>query len=571
MRRLVAGLPPLTRRIVYGLVVLAATSIPAAGQDRPAACEGSQVDRLEATRSWRADLPVQTEQGAAVRCLAVVLAEGEVLRGVAQMDVEPPWSGVRIQMYRPGAESAAAEYYLGNISRTALTIQAVETGTHHVVVRDAWSVAPYPGASRAGSVPVRVWVEQVEPPALAAARQEALRTDPRVAWLREHAWTIRSIDPLDHDFADLDPLREVLDGVRVVLLGEADHRSGTDFRAKSRLVKFLHRELGFDVLAFESPMYDMTVAWNRIRAGMPPRESFALGSLHFWGRASEMRPLVDYIGEHARGGTPLDIAGFDNQPQQASIRFFMDDLSGFLAARNVAGPLAAGDTPEWRALEALSQVRYRTGRAPPPDPATRRALLAALDHTLETIDDMEDEEARVWRQILRGMRCHARRILTHEGIGYCNRNDQMAENLLWLADERYPGRKIIVWSGTIHAARLPDVPPAGGTGASLGYRIGEELAAQSYVIGVTSHGSTGGHISQNQHPLPDFEELMTAAGFEYGLLDMRRETVAGSWVRDEFRARALTQTTEAAVWSDVMDALLFVRQHFPSTPVRQAP
>ncbi len=38
-------------------------------------------------------------------------------------------------------------------------------------------------------------------------------------------------------------------------------------------MKFLHQEVGFDVLAFESPMYDMTVAWDRLRTGTPPREA----------------------------------------------------------------------------------------------------------------------------------------------------------------------------------------------------------------------------------------------------------------------------------------------------------
>ena len=33
------------------------------------------------------------------------------------------------------------------------------------------------------------------------------------------------------------------------------------------------------------------------------------------------------------------------------------------------------------------------------------------------------------------------------------RDAQMADNLLWLARERYAGRKIIVWAATSHASR----------------------------------------------------------------------------------------------------------------------
>jgi hypothetical protein len=46
-------------------------------------------------------------------------------------------------------------------------------------------------------------------PALGAAQRtpQDLSGDPRVAWLRENVLSIRSIDPDDEDFKDLEPLR----------------------------------------------------------------------------------------------------------------------------------------------------------------------------------------------------------------------------------------------------------------------------------------------------------------------------------------------------------------------------
>ncbi len=147
-------------------------------------------------------------------------------------------------------------------------------------------------------------------PALGAAQvtPERLSADPRVAWLQDNVLPIRSIDPDDEDFTDLEPLRETLADVRLVLLGEADHQSGSDFLAKTRLVKFLHQELGFDVLAFESPMYDMKVAWDSLRTGTPPREALWLGA-STWAGADQIQPLVAYLGEQARGRRPGEIPG----------------------------------------------------------------------------------------------------------------------------------------------------------------------------------------------------------------------------------------------------------------------
>ncbi|MEU0400691.1 erythromycin esterase family protein [Streptomyces sp. NPDC006197] len=51
---------------------------------------------------------------------------------------------------------------------------------------------------------------------------------------------------------DLQPLKGVLDGVRVVGLGEATHGTREFFQLKHRLLEFLVTELGFSVLAMEA-------------------------------------------------------------------------------------------------------------------------------------------------------------------------------------------------------------------------------------------------------------------------------------------------------------------------------
>lgn len=196
-------------------------------------------------------------------------------------------------------------------------------------------------------------------PAGGAAQRtpERLSGDPRVAWLRENVHPIRSIDPDDEDFTDLEPLRETLEGVRLVWLGEADHGSGSDFLAKTRLVKFLHRELGFDVLALEAPIYDAAVGWDRLRARASPGEAFLLGAAT-WAGATQMRPLVAYLAEQARGARPLELAGFDHQNQLASGFYFAEDLARFLSEPGLGGPLVDPESPESGVLQGLVQALY---------------------------------------------------------------------------------------------------------------------------------------------------------------------------------------------------------------------
>src|SRR5262249_24603315 len=73
---------------------------------------------------------------------------------------------------------------------------------------------------------------------------------------REYASTLRTLDPDDTDFSDLRPLRALIRDASIVILGEQTHGDGTTFKAKVRLLRYLHEQLGFDVLAWESGEFD---------------------------------------------------------------------------------------------------------------------------------------------------------------------------------------------------------------------------------------------------------------------------------------------------------------------------
>src|SRR5262245_21383393 len=108
--------------------------------------------------------------------------------------------------------------------------------------------------------PSWVFAQQDEVPAKPADREA------RIAWLKDNAVTVQSIDPDDSDdFSDLEPLKQLIGDARVVALGEQSHGDGAVFYAKGRLIKFLHEQMGFDVLAWESGMFDCREVDRAIR------------------------------------------------------------------------------------------------------------------------------------------------------------------------------------------------------------------------------------------------------------------------------------------------------------------
>src|SRR5262245_42302903 len=97
------------------------------------------------------------------------------------------------------------------------------------------------------------------------ASSAAQAAEPLQDWMAAHAVPIRSIDAKDEDFSDLEPLMNAIGSAHVVQMGEPSHGAGSAFAAKVRLIKFLHQRMGFDVLVWESGLYDVQLAQAAMR------------------------------------------------------------------------------------------------------------------------------------------------------------------------------------------------------------------------------------------------------------------------------------------------------------------
>jgi erythromycin esterase len=166
-------------------------------------------------------------------------------------------------------------------------------------------------------------------PALTPARAQ----DPLAAWLAAHTVRVRTTDPADENFSDLLPLAHAIGSARIVQLGEPSHGAGTAFAAKARLMKFLHRRLGFDVLIWESGLYDVALAQRGMEGSDDGGTAARRGIFTLWSAAAEVAPLFAYIKASQRGPHPIEMAGFDMQvTADGSMERFAQDLRAFVGA-----------------------------------------------------------------------------------------------------------------------------------------------------------------------------------------------------------------------------------------------
>jgi erythromycin esterase len=423
----------------------------------------------------------------------------------------------------------------------------------------------------------------------------AVGEEARVAWLKKHVAPLRSIDPGDEDFSDLEPIRKAIGDARIVQLSEPSHGDGTSFIARNRIIKFLHQKCGFDVLAFESGLYDCRKAWELLREGkLSPRDAMTRGVYGVWAGSEQIQPLFDYLGQQARGQWPLEVCGFDLvYTAPASARTLPGELDAVLSqvptesltakqrAAAVAGckKLATlGNLLNKEEVEAFTAARKAlaemkpTGALPAEELAFWRQLMATL---LEQADAYAASQER------------PQRIEHYHGN---IRDAQMARNLVWLAREVYPQRKIIVWAHARHLAHNSEtvamVVEPGKTPAerktvypylkmrAMGDDSHKVLGKETYSLYFTA---AEGEWQTVADPKPlklkplipgSLDDLLVKAGCENAFLDFRGRGNGGRWLEERLVARFYGNMDYEADWTKVCDGLVFTRKQTPSTPVK---
>jgi erythromycin esterase len=419
----------------------------------------------------------------------------------------------------------------------------------------------------------------------------------RVAWLKKHVAPIRSIDPGDEDFSDLEPIRKAIGDARIVYLSEPSHGDGSTFLARTRLIKFLHQKCGFDLLAFESGVYDCRKAWEALRAGkLSPYEAVSQGVFGIWTGSEQVQPLIEYLGRQARGRQPLEICGFDCQHSgRASNRYLAGELATVLSqvptetlsAKQRESAVAGGKRLarpgailEKEQLEAFAAARKALAAMKP---------TAALPADALVFWQRQLENLTVEADLFAAARERPRRIERfHSNI----RDPQMARNLAWLAHDVYPRRKIIVWAHAFHLLHNPEtiamIAEPGKTPAerkmvhpyikvkTMGHEAHKALGKETYSLFFTAAEGEWQTVSARKpiklEPLiaGSLDDLLVKASCENAFLDFRTRGQTGKWLEERLFARCLGNMDHEADWTKVCDGLVFTRKQTPSTMVKLA-
>jgi erythromycin esterase len=305
---------------------------------------------------------------------------------------------------------------------------------------------------------------------------------------------------------DLAPLDDLVCGKRFVLLGESAHGVDEFSTLKARLVRWLHQRHGFEVLAFEC---SMVACWHiDQRFGHDAVDDLLRFAIYPVWQTCEVPALFQYVEYARQQSHPLRLAGFDLQ-----------DSEQFIGAIRRRHRMLAGNEFDERIESSLASNRLR------------------------------------WDAI------------RATGIGSSTasllRDERMAENVSLLADQFFPGKRLVLWAHNSHIAKTSLRPPPF---KSLGQWLADRYPGQTCSFGMFMGEGTA---AANDRKIYEIEPP-GANTLEGRLLAAPGEAVAATtvslaWGGDETAARDWGIHPLTLVPASAFDAVVCVRTVRPPT------
>ncbi|ANH80673.1 hypothetical protein A8C56_06500 [Niabella ginsenosidivorans] len=390
-------------------------------------------------------------------------------------------------------------------------------------------------------------------------------------YVADHTIEIRTIDPASTEYSDLQPLGNAIGNAQVVMLGEQDHGDAAAFAAKTRIIKYLHEQKGFDVLAFESDLFALTEGWDQVSKEKAAINPFLKNNIYYlWTRCSACSYLFyNYIAETHTGKAPLQITGFDSQMalqySKAHLGFSLDTA---LKNRNI--PSVIGESSYKNFVTVVDSLILKAGNI---DGPARSELNTCLDKIEAEL--LQQQKNDYWLLIIKNLKAFANN-------GNKTRDAAMAMNLDWVIKNKYPDKKIIVWAANGHIMKYTDRIKSNKKyfDRVVWYNMGTRFvqmnhwADRTYVIGFDADKGTGQRIFGNVYEVEKSKtnsvEAYIPSAIQYGFVDFKKynQNVADNNEKFWLKSPSHFYLPVLIPWNKVYDGLFFIRTMYPCQPIQ---
>ena len=396
-------------------------------------------------------------------------------------------------------------------------------------------------------------------------------------YIKDSVVLVRSIDPADTLFSDLDLLGKAIGDSRIVMLGEQDHGDSRTFLAKCRIIKYLHEKLGFNVLAFESDFYALNKVWDSISLNPSQVESTIMNNVFkVWTLCQQFKPVVQYLTDQYQGNNRLQLAGFDNQlVGEYSVANLESNLSNYITAKGIS--FSKDEKNMNRLKNTLISVYtfFYSGKYIKSDSSMQMFsdLGTLVDIIIQQLSPDTGNLNSFNMQTLLSLRAISMEMIYALNKDYfladSIRDKQMASNLRWLCEYKYPNQKIIVWAANSHIVKSDSklLKQKFAKPSSMGYIFTSDPVIQdkTYIIGFTGlQGETGRITSSHKYSIPKpekngIESWMADKMVTYGFADFKAFRKSNAANNESFNMRYTNWISVKLPWHNIYDGIFYIK------------
>jgi erythromycin esterase-like protein len=411
-------------------------------------------------------------------------------------------------------------------------------------------------------------------------------------YIRQNTNEIRTISVDDEDYSDLDVLGKAIGNARVVMLGEQDHGDAPTFLAKTRIIKYLHEKLGFNVLVFESDFFALNRGYEKVLSNEVPITSYLHDNLFpMWTGCKQFAGMMDYLERSNQGPNKLHVSGIDNQMHGIySTENFRNELDSFLSATGVPFVGSAAYVPFLQLVDSM--VSYSSRQNQFGDDGSIHKLIDQVDLILRQLDELENQTLskpamkpftsphyKFWKAALQNFGSICRHQVIRKSNVYqdtfAERDSQMAINLSWLLNNRFSNEKLIVWAANGHIIRnaLDALQSETYRHPSLGSHFTRNINTDTstYVLAFTSYSGTAGRITMpkdGQYTIPkvssqSVEQWMWKKKRDFAFVDLKPFTKSYPGFNTPYNMNGQSHFSQKGIWNKAFDGIFYIKDMYP--------
>ena len=386
-------------------------------------------------------------------------------------------------------------------------------------------------------------------------------------------------------------LSQILKDKKIVLLGEQSHGDGATFEEKITLIKYLHENLGFNTIIFESGMYDNFKSYKDFISKKEKIDIYdnAIGGI--WSDTQYFQELMLYVDQCFKNKDTLKILGFDCQESTIFNNNYLNELENTLKAHKIKLSKKTIENIE-KAFVSKDFEAFLNNKNDAIALSKDFENITNMFNQIRNLSENDKLIKQTFASKIVDFNFQISILLGNDIPAQNPRDEQMAKNLIFLS-ELFPNEKMICWGASYHFAKnlenisfdlitaeyaqkfadiqkindgFTDYKPEDGknllAGAKpMGQFLKDFFKEKIYSIAFSSYEGDFGLVGNNKPtpiltpPVNSIENKLShssKAFFEFDITDAT-----------PFYSSILGNIPFKNVWHNSFDALLFIKKSYP--------